>query len=700
MKIFADTFKNLTARTKGARSAGGSGGTAGTERSTRPMSREKADTLLLIGTCVLVLLPHAAHLPVWIMPSCLLLLFWRGWITFRGNRMPPRWLLLPVAVAAMAGVYWSHKTFFGRDAGVAMLSLLLTLKLLEMHAKRDLFIVLFLSYFLILSSFFYSQSIATALMTIAAVVAILTTQVSFQYTGAVPSLGKRLRLGASILAMAAPLTLVLFLLFPRIQGPLWGMPGDAQSSGRTGLSDSMAPGNISRLALSDDVAFRVKFEGQAPANPQLYWRGVVLSQFDGRTWTPLQAARAGRLQTVLEGEPLRYQVTLEPHGRRWLFALEMPQALPQLAGNTAALTADAQMLASQPITDRIRYDLASHTGYRMQPNASAGILQQWIDLPAGFNPRTLAYAAELSRNATSPEQLVESVLKKFRAEPYRYTLEPPALGRHAVDEFLFDTKAGFCEHYSGAFVVLMRALGIPARVVTGYQGGELNPVDGFMTVRQSDAHAWAEVWLAQRGWVRIDPTAAVAPARVQQNLRNFMPQPVLGGLFSLDASQNPLLKSWLSLRQRFDAINNGWNQWVLNYTPDKQRRFFESLGFPDVDWRTMTAVMMICAVAAMAAVVLPLLLHQRKRDPMTALYDAFCRRMAQRGLERRPHEGPRAYSIRLVAPESPLPQQTKAALARFLEVYETVRYGAPAPDARAHELSSLKLLKSLLAECR
>lgn len=687
MKILADRLRTFTT----AAATGRAG------RSTRPMSREKADTLLLIGTCVLVLLPHAVHLPAWIMPCCLLLLFWRGWLTFRGSRMPPRWLLLPIAIAAMGGVYWSHKTFFGRDAGVAMLSLLLALKLLEMHAKRDLFIVLFLSFFLILSSFFYSQSIGTALMTIAAVIAILTTQVSFQYTGAVPPLRKRIRLGATILALAAPLTLVLFLLFPRIQGPLWGMPGDAQGTGRTGLSDSMAPGNISKLALSDDVAFRVKFEGPAPKNPELYWRGVVLSQFDGRTWTPLRATWPGRVHAVLEGEALRYQVTLEPHGRRWLFALEMPQALPQIAGNTAALSQEVQMLAGQPISDRIRYDIASHTSYRLQPDAKAGYLQQWIDLPPGFNPRTLAYASRLSQDATSAEQLIDTVLKNFRENAFRYTLEPPALGKHVIDEFLFDTKAGFCEHYSGAFVVLMRALGIPARVVTGYQGGELNPVDGYMTVRQSDAHAWAEVWLPRRGWVRIDPTAAVAPDRVQQNLRNFMPQPVLGGLFNLDASRSPLLKSWLSLRQRFDAINNGWNQWVLNYTPDKQKRFFESLGFPNVDWQTMAAIMMICSITAMAMVVLPLLLHQRKRDPVDALYHAFCKRMEQRGLQRLPHEGPRAYSTRLVAPESALPPQTKAALARFLEVYETVRYGAPASNTRAHELS---LLKSLLAECR
>lgn len=665
---------------------------------TRPMTREKADTLLLLGACALVLLPHASHLPMWIVASCGLLLVWRGWLTFRGNRMPPRWLLLPVVALAMFGVYWTHKTFFGRDAGVAMLTLLLTLKLLEMHARRDLFVVLFLSFFLILSSFFYSQSIGTALTTVVAVVALLTTQISFQYTGVVPPLRKRLRVGATILGLAAPVTLVLFLLFPRIEGPLWGMPGDAQGSGRTGLSDSMSPGNISKLANSEEIAFRAKFEGPVPEKSQRYWRGIVLSNFDGRTWTPLQPYRQRRsVQVDFRGEPLHYQVTLEPHGRRWLFALDVPRGLPQIPGNSAGFSQELQLSASQPITDRLRYDVVSHVDYRLQANERPGYLQQWLDLPPGFNPRTLEYAGQLSRNARSNTELVDAVLKNFREQNFRYTLEPPPLGRHVIDEFLFDTRAGFCEHYSGAFVVLMRALGIPARVVTGYQGGEINPADGFMTVRQSDAHAWAEVWLDQRGWVRVDPTAAVAPDRVEKNLGSVIPRRVFGGLFSLDASGNGFVQRWLSLRQNLEAVTNAWNQWVLNYTPQKQKKFFENIGFPNVDWQTMVSVMLACVIAAVAVVVLPLLLQQKKRDPLDKLYQRFCQRMARHGLQRELHEGPRAYATRLTSDASPLRPETKLALARFLELYETVRYGAPVSNTRSSHLSTLK---SLLAECR
>jgi transglutaminase-like putative cysteine protease len=667
-------------------------------RGARPMSKDKADILLLLGSCALVLLPHAGHLPAWVAPVCAILLAWRGWVTFRGNRMPPRWLLLPLALVAMFGVYRTYGTMFGREPGVSMLTLLLTLKLLEMHAKRDLFVVLFLSFFLILASFFYSQSIGTALMTIAAVIAILTTQLSFQYTGIVPPLRQRLRLGATILALAAPLTLVLFLLFPRIQGPLWGMPGDAQT-GRTGLSETMAPGNIARLAQSDDIAFRVKFDDAVPEKSRLYWRGIVLGDYDGRTWMqPQRRFRAPRRIAVnLRGAAIHYQVTLEPHGRRWLFALELPEAIPEIPANPAEASPELQLLASHPVDERLRYDAVSHVEFDLQPNESPRALQQWLELPDGFNPRTLEFAARLRRQSAGNVDLVSAVLRHFRQENFRYTLEPPRLGKHVIDEFLFDTRAGFCEHYAGAFVVLMRAAGIPARVVTGYQGGEINPADGFMTIRQSDAHAWAEVWLEKRGWVRVDPTAAVAPNRVEQNLSSVIPPQLLGGLITLDPANSVWFSQWLRLRQNWDAVSNAWNQWVLNYTPDRQKNFFRSLGFDNVDWRSMAALMLICGIAATAIAVAPLLLRQQKRDPFDALYQRLCLRMARRGLPRSPHEGPRAYALRLTAPHSPLPAQTKTALARFLELYETVRYGAASANAGRAELSKLK---SLLAECR
>lgn len=664
----------------------------------RPMSRDKADTLLLLATCVLVLAPHAGHLPWWIVLACLSLLLWRGWITFRGNRMPTRWLLVPVAVLAMGGVYASHKTLLGQEAGVSMLVLLLTLKLLEMHAKRDLFVVLFLSFFLVLTSFFYSQSIGTALMTIAAVIAILTTQLSFQYTGVVPPLGRRLRLGAFILVLAAPLMLVLFVLFPRIQGPLWGLPSDAHAA-RSGLSENMAPGNISKLALSDAIAFRVKFIDPVPPQSKLYWRGPVLGAYDGRTWLPQPSRPRAAREIVVKrhGDPVRYQVTLEPNGRRWLFALELPQAIPQLTGNQARLGPELELLTRQPITERVRYEAASHIDFDLQPNESSLVLQQWLELPSGFNPRAREFAARLRSQYDNNTDIVNAVLKFFREEKFRYTLEPPLLGQHVVDDFLFGTRAGFCEHYSGAFVVLMRAAGIPARVVTGYQGGEINPADGFLTVRQSDAHAWSEVWLENRGWTRVDSTAAVAPDRIERSLTSVIPREMLGGLITLSSGNDSWIAKLRTLRHNWDAVTNAWNQWVLDYTPEKQRSFIQSLGFDEVNWRTLTALMLMLGSVIVAIVALPLVMNRNRVDPIEALYQSLCKQMARHGYAKSIHEGPRAFAARLTAAGSPLPPEKKAAVARFLELYEAVRYG---PASKAAPAAAISKLKSLLAECR
>jgi transglutaminase-like putative cysteine protease len=661
------------------------------------MSRSKADTLLLLASCALVLLPHAWHLPWWATPLCAALLIWRGWVTFRGNRMPPRWLLLPIAVGAMLGVYLTHRTLLGREAGVTMLAILLALKLLEMHAKRDLFVVLFLSFFLILASFFYSQSIGTAVMTIVAVIAILTTQISFQYTGLVPPLRQRLRLGFIVVALAVPLTLLLFVLFPRIQGPLWGLPGDAHA-GRTGLSDTMSPGNISNLAQSEEIAFRVKFSGAAPPQSQLYWRGVVLANYDGRNWSALRSplGRNTQIKLNLRGEPVDYQVTLEPHGRRWLFALEVPRILPQLANNAAFMSDELQMLSSRPINARVRYDVSSHVDFDMQPELTDQLLEPWLRLPAGFHPRTRELAAQLRGQYRSAPEIVNAALRNFREQEFIYTLQPPLLGRDAVDDFLFTTRAGFCEHYSAAFVVMMRAAGIPSRVVTGYQGGEINPSDGYMTVRQSDAHAWAEVWLEGRGWTRVDPTAAVAPDRIRRNLSSVIPRSVFGGLVTLDASGSTWISSLLRLRNSWEAVNNAWNQRVLNYTPEKQRDLLESLGFDNVDWRTLTGLLVVLGAIVAAIMTLPLMLNRRRRDPLSALYDALCRKMARRGLPRELHEGPRDYCARLTGSESPLTAGEKTAISRFLQCYELLRYGS----TQYTSPNSVATLKSLLNECR
>ena len=657
------------------------------------LPRDKADTLLLLGSALLVLIPHTAHLPPWVSLLCGATLAWRAAITLQGKRMPPSLLLLPLAAAAMLGVMHTYQTLLGRDAGVAMLVLLVAFKMLEMHARRDLFVVVFLCFFLVLTNFFYEQGIGTALLMAASVLLLLTAQMSFQFSGAVPPLRERFLMSARMLGLAAPLTLALFFLFPRIQGPLWGMPGDAGGA-RSGLSETMAPGMMANLAQSQEVAFRVKFEGAAPHRELLYWRGPVLGDYDGRTWTRVgasqgQAGDGRRLALSVAGQPLRYEVTLEPANNRWLFALEMPERLPLVAGNAARLSGEVEMTTLHPIETRLRYQLASFVHYRLQAEALPFDADQWLQLPADSNPRALMAGLQL-RAIPDPARRIDAVLRSFRSDSYVYTLNPPLLGRDAVDGFLYGSRAGFCEHYAGAFVFLMRAAGIPARVVTGYQGGELNPLDGYLTVRQSDAHAWAEVWLARRGWVRVDPTAAVSPERVQRGAGSALPQrPPFGieglqGLIGIDGEAHPWL---LQVRYAVGAMNNGWNQWVLNYTPQRQRGMVEQLQASLLDWR----LPLWLGILAIVLLLVRTFLRRREIDPVDALYSALCTRLSRLGLARSADEGPQAYAARIRAAGG-LEPEALAAVQEFLHRYSRWRYAPGGADA--HLAATLKRLLS------
>lgn len=637
------------------------------------LSRDKADTLLLIGAISLVLGPHAGHLPLWVTLLCATTLVWRATITFRGTRMPPSYLLLPLALGAMGGVYITFKTLLGREAGVAMAVMLLAFKLLEMHAKRDLFVVIFLSFFLLMTNFFYSQSIGTGVMMVLAIIALLTAQTTFQYTGAVPPLSRRLLLGAKIIGMAAPLALLIFFLFPRIQGPLWGMPGDA-STARTGLSSSMSPGNISDLAQSTEIAFRARFQGPVPRQEQLYWRGIVLDEFDGRSWSRSERGWISLhgAPRKLQGMPSNYQVTLEPHNEYWLFTLDLVGEVADRTQLKFDLTEKLELRSRMRITQRTRYDVRSHMDYRLDGGERLVDAYRYRILPRGFNPLATQAGVEL-QSEPDPAKRVRMVLEKFRKEPFSYTLQPPLLGRDSVDEFLYGTKAGFCEHYASAFVFLMRAAGVPARVVTGYQGGELNPVDNFMVIRQSDAHAWAEVWLGERGWVRIDPTAAVAPERVQRNLaRALPPDPTFANMINIQLSENSLLAK---LRFRLSAINNGWNQWVLNYDAERRNNFIAGLSEAFGNWRTLAGMALACCLIVVVRV-----LHlRREKDPIDTLYSTLCQQMGRLGTVRAADEGPNAYAQRVAA--MPLAPEKKDAVLRFLKLYSAHKYGAQASDS-------------------
>jgi transglutaminase-like putative cysteine protease len=591
--------------------------------------------------------------------------------------LPKKWLLTLFVVGGVFGVFLTYRTIFGRDSGVALLVLFLSLKLLETNRQRDAIVLVLLGYFLALTNFFHSQTLPTAGLMLVSVLVNTASLVHFAAPGR--ALRANLKTARVLLAQAAPVMLILFFLFPRIQGPLWGLPQDAYSA-VTGLSDSMSPGLISRLSQSDAIAFRVKFEEDTPPRPQLYWRGPVFWHFDGRTWRPGEFRGFGQSKSQLQfeasGKPYDYEVTLEPHNQHWLFALELAGKLPP----NANASADYMLISRTPVRARIRYDMRSYTNFTTRSANEADEIRRGLQLPRGFNPKARELAQSWAASVDSGAAIAQIALSYFREQGFVYTLEPPLLGRDSVDEFLFGSKQGFCEHYASSFVFLLRAAGVPARVVTGYQGGDINPVDGYMAVRQSDAHAWAEVWLKGRGWVRFDPTAAASPMRVESGVAAAVPA----------TDRLPLMARttliWLrGLRYNWDALANKWNQLVLGYNPQRQREFLSSFGMNEPSWEDMTMTLFWGVGGLLALLTAWLLRRIRTIDPVQRLWLRFCARLEKKGSARAAHEGPADFVERAAERHPGEAERIRAIGARYI----ALRYGALADPRLLAELRML-----------
>ena len=614
------------------------------------------------------LAPHVQFLPWWITAAFFICGAWRFVIEKQRRPIPSAWFRGLLALLCFLGVLWTYNTISGVGPGSALLAIMAALKLLETRKRRDQFVLLFISIFLVMSSLLREQFLWSLPYLLVAVYLIMTAWLRIS-----AATGERARrsfsTSARLVTYAAPLAVAMWIFFPRMATPFWSVPMDT-GTGTSGISDTMSPGDISSLSLSDAVAFRVSFKGDVPAPRDRYWRGLVLTIFNGRTWTQNDPFRGPRVheQVVNSGNPVEYEVTLEPTRQPWVFALDMPWSWNL---ERTFMGPQQQLARSRPIDQRIAYEAVSYLDYRTDVDLTDFARSFYLRIPKESNTRTQELAVRMREEAGSDTAFIENVLRRFNQQEYYYTLEPPPLGSNSVDRFLFDTRQGFCEHYASAFAVMMRAAGVPARVVLGYQGGELNPMGGHMIVRQSDAHAWNEVWLEGVGWRRVDPTAAVAPERIEVGRSGSL----FDGIAADWGFATPSM--WVyQVEMYFDAINAKWNEWVLGYGPENQDKFMEWLGMDDPDWRKMmlTLIALVIGMVLLISFMLALRYRPPKRDRAAILYTKFVRKA---GIEPVTGETPVSYASRLVS-------QTKIApssVAEVTESYLEARYGPVDPNS-------------------
>lgn len=611
---------------------------------------------------------HADRIPAWIAIVALATAAWRVALALRGAQLPSIWARGVLAILLVLAVLASYRTLNGLAAGTALLVAMGAMKLLETRGPRDAYIMIGAALFLLLAACLDRQQLLRAPLYLlhawAACAALLVVGSPANVSG----LRLPLRVSARALGYALPLAILLFLFFPRLPGSFWALPNSG--SAVTGLSDEMSPGDIDSLTDSDAVAFRVIFDGAVPPPQERYWRGPVLHDFDGATWRRLRGQMYRGSAIAHEGAPYRYRITLEPHGRNWWFALD---TIVESPSRSVMLGFDNQLFAIEPVNQTVTYAATSHTSTRNTEPLSLLGRRYETALPGESNPRSRALAADLRRRFPSDRAYVGAVLELFRGGGFEYTLTPPKLDRDSVDDFLFNTRRGFCGHYASAFAMLMRAAGVPARVVTGYLGGEWNPIGRYFAVRQSEAHAWVEVWIDGRGWTRVDPTGVVAPERLTQGLYDLLPG---AASFTTRVVRDT---AWITqLAQTWDAVNAWWRFQVLDFDLDAQLSLLDDLGFDSPDWQDL-ALVFACAIVAWLAFLAwqsRRALRFVRRDALARAYEDLSRRLARSGLARADHEPPLAYAARV---REAKPELAATACALITE-YARLRFGPDAVD--------------------
>jgi transglutaminase-like putative cysteine protease len=632
----------------------------------------------IIITQFVLLFPHMPRIPLWVVLIYLFSALWRSMVyqgrwSFPGNSVKG-----VLALACVAGVAYYFKTLLILEAWVALLLSVFALKLIESVERKDAYLLVFVGYFVGITVFLFDQGMLTTLYMLLAVWVTTTALVALHQPGEDAFTRTTMRKSGVMLAQAFPLMLVLFFIFPRI-GPLWSMPLKSNAA-KTGVSDFMSPGDISNLSQSDDVAFRVQFEGEAPSRSQLYWRGLVFSRLTGKTWRSLRwletpAGERRPQRPPLEGESIAYSIIMEPTQQNWLYSIRYARALD--VGVTA--TNDFRLTSPTQVQDQRRYRVRSWLQAPLETELSDWRRQIETALPLYGNPRARQLAQQLYADVQGdPLRLVQAILQMFRQQEFYYTLNPPLLGNNSFDDFLFDTRRGFCEHYAATLAFMLRSVGIPSRVIAGYQGGEINPVNDTVVVHQFDAHAWNEVWVEGRGWLRVDPTAAIAPDRIEYGLEAAL----FGeGSFLANLPLSPLRYrniAWINLlRLRLDAVNYSWQLFVLNYDSNRQYQVLEDL-LGEVSARRIALVLFGIGALVLIPVAISLLGRPQaaRLEPASRLYRDFCKKLGRVNLARGRGEAPGDYALRVAATRPELAAQVDS----ITRLYERISYRGQRSD--------------------
>lgn len=624
-----------------------------------------AATLVFTGSALLV----AQDAPAWCVAIALAAAAWRILVA-RGYLAPlkpfagMRFVLGAITAALVIAVAANFRTLNGLAAGTALLLVMGALKLVESRSRRDEGIVIGVSLFLLLASALATQSLARMpLYLLIAWGACAAIAVIADRSGALEPRAA-LRLSGRALAMSVPLAAVCFLVFPRFEGHFWALQRSELPT--TGLSDEMSPGSISELATDYEPAFRVRFEGTPPAQSALYWRGPVLNDFDGFTWRRVRSRIYPASPIEMLGTPVRYRVTLEPSHQPWLFSLD---TIARVSRRDAYLSRqDRQLSLNDPITRTLSYDAESHLAVRELGSLSTLGRRYETMLPVDRNPRARALALDLRARTNSDAEFSRAVLEWFRDNGLEYTLEPGVTTIDSVDTTLFDSKKGFCGHFASSYAMMMRAAGVPARIVTGYLGGEWNPVGGYIIVRQSDAHAWTEVWLAETGWTRIDPTAVIAPDRLTRGIFDLLSE-------SLPATSTFMHNSALlsRLEHLWDGANQWWHERVVQFNARAQLEMLRALGLDSPSWRHLgwafagTLVLWIIWVS----LTLRRGVARQKPDRIGRAWLRATRKLASIAPARASAEGPMDYARRVGVQRPDLSAKVDA----LATLYTQLRFG-------------------------